>query len=74
MLVFSLVCLMFLDGFGQEAGVITAQKKGVLYALELWSLVLPLFPNLLGRLAYFTVDFEITSLLKKKKITLSQAG
>lgn len=34
---------MFLDGFGQEAGVITAQKKSVLYALGLWSLVLPLF-------------------------------
>lgn len=31
------------------------------------------FSNLLGRLACFNVDFEITSLLKQK-FTLSQAG
>lgn len=43
---------MFLDGFGQEAGVITAQKKGVFYALGLWSLVLPLFLIHWGSLFY----------------------
>lgn len=30
---------MFLDGFGQEAGVVAAQKKDILYALGLSSLV-----------------------------------
>lgn len=32
------------------------------------------FSNLLGRLAYFNVDFEITSLLKQKKKNHFESG